>query len=510
MESLVYAALALVAGAGLGWWYGAKLTRQRLGAEQEAAEQSRANIIADAETQGREILLQAKDQAIKIRSEAEQETKRARRELEQAQEQLNRRREKLDDRLEQTENRARKMEQREKVLDTLERQAEELRAAQQTELERVAGLSRSDAKSELLNKVAEEARNDSARIIREIEHAARAEGENRAREIVITCIQRLATDVVADVVVSSIELPSDDMKGRIIGRQGRNIRAFEQATGVDVIVDDTPETIVISCFDPVRREVARRTMLQLIADGRIHPGRVEQVLKKMREEVERTMRETGEEAAYRADVRGLHPEIIKLMGRMMFRTSYGQNVLNHSVETAQIAALLAAEVGADVDLARMGGFLHDIGKSMTHEVDGPHALIGADILQRYGVPPLVVNAVASHHHEVEQDSLEAVLVETADAISGARPGARRESLELYIKRIKALETIAEGFDGVEESFAIQAGREVRIIVRPDQVDDLGALRLSQDIAKKIEETLEYPGQVKVTVIRETRATEYAR
>lgn len=507
---VVIALVSLVAGAGLGWWYGAKQTRQRLGAEQEAAELSRASIIADAETQGREILLQAKDQAIKIRSEAEQETKRARRELEQAQEQLNRRREKLDDRLEQTENRARKMEQREKHLDELERRADEIRAAQQAELERVAGLSRGDAKAELLAKVADEARNDSARIIREIEQAARAEGENRAREIVITCIQRLATDVVADVVVSSIELPSDDMKGRIIGRQGRNIRAFEQATGVDVIVDDTPETIVISCFDPVRREVARRTMLQLIADGRIHPGRVEQVLKKMREEVERTMRETGEEAAYRADVRGLHPEIIKLMGRMMFRTSYGQNVLNHSVETAQIAALLAAEVGADVDLARMGGFLHDIGKAMTHEVDGPHALIGADILQRYGVPPLVVNAVAAHHHEVEQDTLEAVLVETADAISGARPGARRESLELYIKRIKALETIAEGFEGVEESFAIQAGREVRIIVRPEQVDDLGALRLSQDIAKKIEETLEYPGQVKVTVIRETRAVEYAR
>ena len=499
---VVIALVSLVAGAGLGWWYGAKQTRQRLGAEQEAAELSRAGIIADAETQGREILLQAKDQAIKIRSEAEQETKRARRELEQAQEQLNRRREKLDDRLEQTENRARKMEQREKHLDELERRADEIRAAQQAELERVAGLSRGDAKAELLAKVADEARNDSARIIREIEQAARAEGENRAREIVITCIQRLATDVVADVVVSSIELPSDDMKGRIIGRQGRNIRAFEQATGVDVIVDDTPETIVISCFDPVR--------LQLIADGRIHPGRVEQVLKKMREEVERTMRETGEEAAYRADVRGLHPEIIKLMGRMMFRTSYGQNVLNHSVETAQIAALLAAEVGADVDLTRMGGFLHDIGKAMTHEVDGPHALIGADILQRYGVPPLVVNAVAAHHHEVEQDTLEAVLVETADAISGARPGARRESLELYIKRIKALETIAEGFEGVEESFAIQAGREVRIIVRPEQVDDLGALRLSQDIAKKIEETLEYPGQVKVTVIRETRAVEYAR
>jgi ribonuclease Y len=509
MEAL-YAIIALVAGAGIGWWFGARQTSQRLAADQEAAENSRASIIADAETTAREIILQAKDQAIKTRDEAEQETKRGRRELEQAQEQLNRRREKLDDRLEQTENRARKIEQREKQIDALELETERLKAAQQTELERVAGLSRADAKSELLDKVALEARNDSARIIREIEMAARAEGEARAREIVITCIQRLATDVVADVVVSSIELPSDDMKGRIIGRQGRNIRAFEQATGVDVIVDDTPETIVISCFDPVRREVARRTMLQLIADGRIHPGRVEQVLKKMREEVERTMRETGEEAAYRADVRGLHPEILKLMGRMMFRTSYGQNVLNHSVETAQIAALLAAEVGADIELARTGGFLHDIGKAMTHEVDGPHALIGADILQRYGIPPLVVNAVASHHHEVEQDSLEAVLVETADAISGARPGARRESLELYIKRIKALETIAEGFAGVEESFAIQAGREVRIIVRPEQVDDLGALRLSQDIAKKIEETLEYPGQVKVTVIRETRAVEYAR
>ena len=301
MEAL-YAIIALVVGAGGGWWYGARRTSVRLAVDQEAAELSRANIIADAETKSREILLQAKDQAIRIRDEAEQEGKRGRKEVEQAQEQLNRRREKLDDRLEQTENRARKIEQREKQIDTLEREAQELKAVQQTELERVAGMGRAEARSELLDKVALEARNDSARIIREIEQSARAEGEGRAREIVITCIQRLATDVVADVVVSSIELPSDDMKGRIIGRQGRNIRAFEQATGVDVIVDDTPETIVISCFDPVRREVARRTMLQLIADGRIHPGRVEQVLKKMREEVERTMRETGPEAASRVVV----------------------------------------------------------------------------------------------------------------------------------------------------------------------------------------------------------------
>jgi ribonuclease Y len=300
------------------------------------------------------------------------------------------------------------------------------------------------------------------------------------------------------------------MKGRIIGRQGRNIRAFEQATGVDVIVDDTPEAVTLSCFDPIRREVARQSLLALIADGRIHPPRIEQIVKKVREELERELKKAGEDAAFEAGVHGLNLELVKLLGRLKYRTSYGQNVLNHSVETARLAAMMAAETGADGNLARMGGLLHDIGKAVSHEVDGPHALIGADLAQRYGVPARVVNAVAAHHHEVEQESLEAVLVEIADAISGSRPGARRESLELYLKRLEVLEGIARTFAGVQESYAIQAGREIRIIVRPEQVDDLGATQLSRDVARKVEESLEYPGQIKVTVIREMRAVDFAK
>jgi ribonuclease Y len=504
------AILGLVVGVGIGLVTAIVYLRQQQKRQLSGAESARTNIIAEAENAGREIVLKARDEAITIRDEAEKESNRRRRELEKQQEQLTERREKLDERLEQTDNRARNLEQREQRVNERERELQEIEARANAELERVAVMTREEAREEVLASVAVSARADSARIIRDIEQAAKAEGEKRAREIVITCIQRCATDIVSDIVSSTVVLPSDDMKGRIIGRQGRNIRAFELASGVDVIVDDTPEAIVLSCFDPVRREIGRRSMETLITDGRIHPGRIEQIVKKAKEDVEKTMREAGEEAAFDAGVRSLHPELIKLMGRMKYRTSYGQNVLAHSVETAHLAAMLANEVGADVDIARLGGFLHDIGKAVSHEVEGPHALIGADLAQRYGVTPIVVNTIAAHHHEAEQESLEAVLVETADAISGARPGARRESLELYIKRIKALENIAQSYRGVEESFAIQAGREVRVFVRPDEIDDLSSLQLARDIAQKIEETLEYPGQVKVTVIRETRVSEIAK
>ena len=343
-----------------------------------------------------------------------------------------------------------------------------------------------------------------------MEHEAREEGDRRARAIVTQSIQRVASDQVAEVVVSTVPLPSEEMKGRIIGRQGRNIRAIEQITGVDIIVDDTPEAVILSCFDPIRREVARLALTKLINDGRIHPARVEKIVKKTEEEVDQIIRDAGEQAAIDAGVPGLHPEVIKLLGRMKYRTSYGQNVLAHSVETAHLAAMMAAELGADVELARAGGLLHDLGKAVSHEVEGPHALIGAEILRRYGLPAKVVNAVASHHHEEEQQTVEAVLVEAADAISGARPGARRETIEIYMKRIKTLESVANSFRGVAESYAIQAGREVRILVKPDEIDDYGAITLARDIAKKIEETLEYPGQIKVTVIRETRANDIAR
>jgi ribonuclease Y len=349
-----------------------------------------------------------------------------------------------------------------------------------------------------------------ARTIRQIEEEARAEGDRRARNIIALAIQRVASEHVSEITVSVVPLPSDEMKGRIIGRNGRNIRAFEQAAGVDVIVDDTPEAVTISSFDPIRREVAKRSLAKLVVDGRIHPAHIEKLVSDAQKEVEAIIREAGEQAAFEAGVPGLHPEIQRLLGRLKFRTSYGQNQHAHAIETALLAGAIAAELGADVALAKAGGLLHDIGKALDHEVEGTHAAIGAEYARRYGVSPKVVNAIASHHHEAEQQTVEAVIVEAADAISGARPGARRESLDQYIKRVKGLEEIANSFPGVEQSFALQAGREVRVIVTPEKIDDLAALQLSKNIARKIEETMTYPGQIRVTVIRETRATEFAK
>jgi ribonuclease Y len=367
-----------------------------------------------------------------------------------------------------------------------------------------------DARGILLAEVEKEARNDMARIIRQIETEAREEGEKRARKLIVDAIQRVATDQVAEVTTSLVPLPNEEMKGRIVGRNGRNIRAFEQAAGVDVIVDDTPDAVTISCFEPVRREVARRSLTRLILDGRIHPAHIEKVLEEEQKAVDKVIVEAGEQAAFEAGVAGLHPEILRMMGRLKFRTSYGQNQLAHAVEVAKLSSILAAELGANVDIARAGGFLHDLGKAMDHNQEGTHAILGAEFAKRYGVNPVVVNAIAGHHHEVGQESLEAVITESADAISGARPGARREDLEAYIKRIRTLEDMATSFKGVSQAYAIQAGREVRIIVRPEDIDDLDAARLARDIAKKIEETMQYPGQIRVTVIREIRATEYAK
>jgi ribonuclease Y len=401
---------------------------------------------------------------------------------------------------------------RQSTIDRRVNEIEKLHEDQAAELRRISGLSEEEAKQILLKTVEESARQDMARIVREVEAEAKTEAERRARKIVAMTIQRIASDQVAESVVSAVPLPGEDMKGRIIGRQGRNIRAFENATGIDVIVDDTPEAIILSGFDPVRREVARIAMTKLITDGRIHPARIEKLVEKAREEVNETIVEEGERAALEAGVHGLHPEIIRLLGRLKYRTSYGQNQHQHAIECAHIAGILAAELGANVRIAKEGALLHDIGKAIDHEIEGPHAIIGSEVAQRCGVNPKVVNIIASHHHEVEQDAdcLEAVIVETADAISGARPGARRESLENYVKRIKALEEVANSFSGVSESFAIQAGREIRIIVRPEEIDDYAAINLSKDIARKVEESLEYPGQIKVTVIRETRAVDYAK
>jgi ribonuclease Y len=399
---------------------------------------------------------------------------------------------------------------RQSAIDKRANEIEKLYSDQMLELQRIAEMSKEQAREVLLQEVEKEARNDMARIIRQIEAEARVEGEKRAREIIADAIQRVASEHVSEVTTSVVSLPNDEMKGRIVGRNGRNIRTFEQLAGVDVIVDDTPEAVTISCFDSVRREVARRALERLILDGRIHPAHIEKILNEEQRNVEKEIEEAGQQAAFDANVAGLHPEILKIMGRLKFRTSSGQNQLAHAVEVSRLAAVIAAELGADGEVCKAGALLHDLGKAMDHNTEGTHAMLGAEFARRYGVHPKVVNCIASHHHEVEQESVEAVIVEAADAISGARPGARREDLEQYIKRLRALEEIANSFKGVSQSFAIQAGREVRIIVRPEDVDDLAATRMARDIAKKIEETMQYPGQIKVTVIRETRAIDYAK
>ncbi|NLF10318.1 MAG: ribonuclease Y [Anaerolineaceae bacterium] len=510
METLIVAILTaivcLAAGAVAGYYYFQNQGKKSVDNAQRTAER----IVADAETKSKEMLVQARDETLKLRNQAEQEFKQREREFRQEEDRLQRRRVSLDERLEQVDKRERTLNQRQSNLDRRQNQLQKLEKERLDELERVANMSQDEAKQLLLQTVEQDARQDMARVIREVENEAREEGERRAREIVVTAIQRIASDQVAEVAVSTVPLPSDDMKGRIIGRQGRNIRALENATGVDLVVDDTPEAVLLSCFDPVRREVARVALNKLILDGRIHPARIEKVVEKARDEVSQIIRDAGEQAAIDAGVPGLHPEIQKLLGRLKFRTSYGQNQLAHAVETAHIAAILAAEVGANVQIAKMGALLHDLGKAVDHEVEGAHASIGADLARRYGVPQQVVNCIAAHHNETETESLEAVIVEAADAISGARPGARRESLETYVKRIKALEEVASSFDGVAESYAIQAGREIRIIVKPEQIDDLAAIQLSKSIAKTVEENLQYPGQIKITVIRETRAVDFAK
>ncbi len=474
------------------------------------ADEKAALIIEKARSQQKDLILEAKEEKIRLQREAEDEARAKRNELSNLERRVLQRDEQLDQRADMLEGRDRKLMDRERELDRSREELAQAHAEQVVALERVSGLSAEDAKGILLEAVREEAEHDAVKLAKSIERRARDEAQERAREVVVTAIQRVAADHTAEHTVSVLHLPSDEMKGRIIGREGRNIRALEQATGVDLIIDDTPETVVVSGFDPVRREVARLAITKLIADGRIHPGRIEEVLAKARAEVDLVMRQAGEQAAYDAGVPGLPPEIIKLLGRLKYRTSYGQNVLNHVVETSRLAAVIAAEVGADIQIAKMGGLLHDIGKAVDHEVEGPHAAIGAAIAQRHNLPMKVVNGIAAHHQEVEYACVESPIVQIADAISASRPGARGESMDTYVKRLEDLQAIAESFSGVERSFAVQAGREVRILVRPEEIDDLTASRLARDIVKKIEDQLTYPGQIKVTVIRETRAVEYAK
>jgi ribonuclease Y len=467
-------------------------------------------LIADANSSTKQIILDAKNEALKIQEETERNLQKRRNELENEEERLAKRRADLDHRLDRVEIREKDLNKRQSAIDKRKNELDTLWDQRKDELERIASMTRDEARDELLTAVEEESRQDMVRLIREIEAEAKQEADRRARDIIALSVQRLASDHVSEIAVSVVPLPSDDMKGRIIGRAGRNIRAFEQATGVDVVVDDTPEAVTISSFDPVRREVARRSLSKLVLDGRIHPARIEKLVEDTRKEVDRIVQEEGERASYEAGISGLHPEIIKLLGKLKFRNSYGQNMHQHAIETAHLSGMIAAELGADVDIAKAGGLLHDIGKAIDHEIEGPHAIIGAEFCARYGVNGRVNNCIASHHHEVPQECVEALIVEAADAISGARPGARRESLDAYIKRVRMLEEIANGFTGVEQSYALQAGREVRIMVRPDEIDDLSAIRLARDISKKIEETMQYPGQIKVTIVRETRATDYAR
>src|SRR5512136_516778 len=503
---IIVALVAAAAGAALGYFF------KQYQAEQEAKAMRIEvdHVIEEAQTQARETVLAAKDEAIKLRDEVEAEAKRHRVEWQREEERVARRREEYEQKLERLEQRERKISQRQSDLDKRTNNLEKIEQQRMAELSRVSEMTREDAKKLLVESVEKEAREDMARKIRQVEAEAKEEAEKRAREIITLAVQRVASDQVSEVAVSTVALPTDEMKGRIIGRAGRNIRAIEKATGVDIVVDDTPEAITISSFDPVRREVARVALSKLILDGRIHPARIEKLVEDARNEVNQVIKEEGERASLEAGVPGLHPEVLKLLGRLKFRTSYGQNQHGHAVESARLAGILAAELGADVKAAKMGGLLHDLGKAIDHEVEGTHAQLGADFAKRYGVPEKVVNIIRSHHHEEEQQSLEAIIVESADAISGARPGARRESLETYLKRVKDLEDIANAFQGVAQSFAIQAGREVRIVVKPEEIDDLASIQLSKDIAKKIEETMQYPGQIRVTVMRETRAVEYAK
>jgi len=512
LDQYIAVAVAVLAFAAACLAYRLKVRSALRTIEQDRAEAARMREKAESEleAQRRELQLAAKEEAIKLRDQLEAEPKGQREELEQAKRRLEKREDRLAQSNSELDNRANKLRDREVELEAQHEQLQGLLEEQMAELERISGMTTAEARETLLKSVEEEIQQDADAMVRRIMRKAEEEAQHRATEAVAQAIQRCAVDHTAESTVSVVALPSDDMKGRIIGREGRNIRCFEQATGVELIVDDTPEAVVISAFDPVRREIARNTLEALITDGRIHPGRIEEVVARAREEIEEQMRKAGEQATFDTGVSGLHPELVRLLGKLRFRTSYGQNVLKHSIEVAHLAGAMAGEAGARVAIARRAGLLHDIGKAVDYERDGSHALIGADLARSRQEPEAVVHAIAAHHEEVPVGSIEAVLVQAADAISAARPGARRETLETYLKRLESLEQIARSFNGVDKCYAIQAGREVRVIVKPERVDDLAAHRLAKGMAERIQSEMEYPGQIRVTVIRETRAVEYAQ
>ncbi len=506
-------ACVIAVGAGtffVGYAYRRNIAEAKTGKAEEAVNRMLEDAQKRAEDIKKEKVLETKEEVFKLRSEGERELRERRNELQRSERRILQKEETLDKKQESLEQREQHMNKRENDIDTKEAEIDELHSRQLKELETISGLSMDAAKEILLGNVEREARHEAALLLRDIEAKTKEEADKRARNIVSLAIQRCAADHVAEATVSVVPLPNDEMKGRIIGREGRNIRALETATGVDLIIDDTPEAVILSGFDPVRREVARIALEKLILDGRIHPARIEEMVDKAKREVDNQIREAGEQAVLDVDVHGLHHEIIRLLGRLKYRTSYGQNVLKHSIEVAHLAGVMAAELGANIALAKRGGLLHDIGKAIDHEVEGPHVQIGADAAKKYRENNAVIHCIMAHHGDVEPQTVEAVLVQAADAISAARPGARRETLESYIKRLQKLEEIANSFEGVDTSFAIQAGREVRIIVKPEFVNDADTIVMAKDIAKRIEAELEYPGQIKVNVIRETRTVDYAK
>ncbi|MBI2936359.1 MAG: ribonuclease Y [Chloroflexi bacterium] len=508
MDTLVLI-LAVLAALGVGTGVGLLIQGRLVAGGLSRAKGQADQVLQEAEAQKRALLLEAKEESLKLRSAVEAELKERRAELQRLERRLSNREEHLENRNEALEKRERSLTARERETDRVREEIEGLKRLQTEKIEAIAGLTLAEAKEQILRKAEEDTKHELARQYWELHQQFQQEADQKARQVLVLALERLAADVVTEATVSVVPLPNDEMKGRLIGREGRNIRAIEQATGVDLIVDDTPEAVTISCFDPIRREVARIALERLIKDGRIHPGRIEETVEKARTEVDRAVWEAGEQATFEVGTRGINPELIKLLGRLKYRTSYGSNVLRHSVEVALLAGMVAAEIGADVQVSKTAGLLHDIGKALTHEMEGPHAEIGAEMAAKYGIPEPVHRAIMEHHNE-EQSSIEAFVVVTADALSAARPGVRKDTLERYTQRLKDLEEVAGNFPGVEKCYAIQAGREVRIMVKPDQVDDVKAVNLARDIVKKIQDTLAYPGQIKVVVIRETRAVEYAR
>ncbi len=508
-DMLVVGLVALVA-ALVGFGIALFLRRSVALSSETTARANAERLTAEARAKQKEIILEAKEEALNVAKAAETENRDRRAELQRYETRLDKKDEQLDQKIAQVDERDRRLGVKEQELDTEREKIAQLQEEQRQELARVASLTMEEARGLLLERVEEEMRDLTNRRVRELEIEARERADAKARDIITMSIQRFAAEHTTEHTVTVVALPSDDMKGRIIGREGRNIRALETLTGVDLIIDDTPEAVVVSGFDPIRREIAKRALERLLVDGRIHPARIEEMVAKARTEIDQVMKEAAEAAVYEVGIPGLHPDLVKLLGRLHFRTSYGQNVLRHSIEVAHVAGMLAGETGYDVQTMKRAGLLHDIGKAIDHEVEGAHTVIGGELLKRYGFPQVVIDGVVGHHGDVDPVTMTGTLISAADAISAARPGARSEIVSNYIQRLQELEGVANSFDGVEKSFAIQAGREIRVIVRPEQVDDLTSARLSRDIAQKIQETLQYPGQIKVTVIRETRSVEYAK